>query len=54
VKGAWPKVIPWKNQWGFFTEYMQNFTPTSRRIWNVEKEEGVSREMLEGVADLFT
>jgi hypothetical protein len=30
-------------------EYMQNFTSVSQKIWNLEEEEGVSREVLEGV-----
>jgi hypothetical protein len=35
------------------TEYMQNFMSASRRIWNAKEEEGVSREVLEGVGRFF-
>jgi hypothetical protein len=37
---------------GLLMEYMQNFTLMSRKVWDVEEEESVSGEVLEG-ADRF-
>jgi hypothetical protein len=36
---------------GFVTKYLQEFQHVFRRIWDAEKEEGVAREVLEGVIE---
>ncbi len=33
---------------GFITEYMQNFRTMTWKVWDVEEEEGVNGEVLEG------
>jgi hypothetical protein len=33
---------------GFVIKYLQKFQHVFRRIWDVEEEEGVAREVLEG------
>lgn len=34
---------------GFVIEYLHEFEHVSRKVWDAEEEEGVSREVLEGV-----
>jgi hypothetical protein len=35
---------------GLITEYMDQFQPSKRRIWDLNKEEGVCGEVLEGAS----
>jgi hypothetical protein len=34
---------------GFYTKYMEAFTTTKIRVWDVSGEEGVAKEVLEGM-----
>jgi hypothetical protein len=38
---------------GFVTEYMQDFSHVQHRIWDVDEEEGVCSEVLEGAGIKF-
>jgi len=35
---------------GLITEYMDQFQPSNRRIWDLDEEEGVCGEVLEGAS----
>ncbi len=47
-KGCIAKGYAMEKSMGLLMEYMQNFTLVSRRVWDVEEEESVSGEVLEG------
>ncbi len=38
---------------GFVTEYMVMFTQVCRRLWDIDEEEGVYGEILEGFGSKF-
>jgi hypothetical protein len=49
LEGSMAKGYVLEESLGFVIEYLHEFEHVSRKVWDAEEEEGVSKEVLEGV-----
>jgi len=50
LEGCMAKGYVMEVSMGFIIEYLQDFQAMTWKVWDVEEEEGVSREVLEGAS----
>lgn len=50
LKAQWLKAIYQKKTLGFVIEQLHEFEHVTRRIWDVEEEEGVFKQILESAS----